>query len=76
MSYQYDWKWMNEFMETAVYSLFPAVVSDHLLAIAIRQASTENVQSGREVSDVLCVFIQFSHRSIYWAFKQPNTAGN
>lgn len=56
---------MNEFMETAVCSLFPAVVSDHLLAIAIRQASTENVQSGREVSDVLCVFIQFSHRSVY-----------
>lgn len=26
---------------------------DHLLAIAIRPASTENVQSGREVSDVL-----------------------
>lgn len=66
----------REFLQTDVCWLFPAMVSDHLLAIAIRQASTENVQSGGEVSDVVCVFIQFSHRSVYWAFKQPNVLWN
>lgn len=54
----------------------PAVVSDHLLATAIRPASTENVQSGREVSDVAGAFIQFSHRSVYRAAKRPNMALN
>ena len=61
-------------METDACYLLPALVSDHLLAIAIRPASTENVQSGGEVSDVLCVFIQFDHRSVHRAVKRPNVA--
>lgn len=51
--------------------LFLAVVSDHLLAVAIRQTSTENVQSGREVSNAACVCIQLCHWSVYWAFNSP-----
>lgn len=49
---------LSEFIECSTFS---AILLDHVLAITIRQTSTENVQGGREVSNVLCVVIEFSH---------------
>lgn len=44
------------------------MLSDHLLAAAVRQTSTENVQSGGEVSGAARVSIQID------PFIEPNTS--